>query len=118
MDTLRDEAFWRSQQPHYGTTAAKQLLQQAQSLAAGVVPGIPAPTLQLPALQLPSIQLPSLDAFNPGDQQSVAQLFEVSTGSALMPGVTHAVRPHAMAHWRLAQLTQVASSSWVIHCMN
>lgn len=77
VDTLRDEAFWKSQQPHYGTNAARHLLQEAQSLAAGSLPAIPGPSLQLPALQLPSVQLPSLDAFNPGVQQSVAQLLEV-----------------------------------------
>ncbi|CAL8467304.1 g6841 [Coccomyxa elongata] len=64
-EKVRDERFWASQQPHYGTAAAKRLLQTASEALPGVsLPSMTLPQLpQLPTLpqhvDLPAFQLPA-----------------------------------------------------------
>jgi hypothetical protein len=77
---LQDERFWHAQQPHYGTTAAKQLLQAASQQ----LPALPSHSLQLPSVRLPSPQfsapqLPHIAAAVDGQllQDSIARLTEV-----------------------------------------
>ena len=65
-DKVQDERFWAGQQPHYGTDAAKRLLQSAAehvslpSLELPPLPQLPE-SVQLPAFRLPAApQLPDI----------------------------------------------------------
>ena len=63
---LTDDRTWQSQSPHYGTKAARDLLDAAQrqipvSLPTVNLSSIKADSLKLPAVQLPSISLPSVN---------------------------------------------------------
>lgn len=54
-EKVQDESFWASQQPHYGTAAAKRLLQTA----AEALPGVSLPSVTVPQLpQLPMVYAP------------------------------------------------------------
>lgn len=71
-DKVQDERFWAGQQPHYGTDAAKRLLQSAAERVS--LPSLELPPLpQLPAsVQLPAFRLPA-----------APQLPDISGGAAL-----------------------------------
>ena len=79
LDTLQDEGFWSALQPHYGSSAAKQLLQQAQSLAAERTPLTSFPSVQLPSIGVPTVQLPNLGSIIGAQepQEAITQLSEV-----------------------------------------
>lgn len=59
-DKVQDERFWASQQPHYGTAAAKRLLQTAGEA--------------LPGISLPSVAGPQLPQFPTVYTQSISML--------------------------------------------
>ncbi|CAL5225145.1 g7925 [Coccomyxa viridis] len=66
LKRLTDDRTWQSQSPHYGTKAARDLLDAAQkqipvSLPSVDLSSIKADSLKLPSVQLPSFSLPSVD---------------------------------------------------------
>ena len=79
LDTLQDEAFWTSLQPHYGSNAAKQILQQAQAFAAEQLPMTSLPSVQMPSISVPTVQLPNLGSIISAQepQRVISQLSEV-----------------------------------------
>ena len=62
---LGDDRTWQAQPPHYGSQAARNLLDAAQkhlpvSLPSVSLPSIRPDSLKLPAVDLSAVQLPSL----------------------------------------------------------
>lgn len=64
---LGEDRTWQAQPPHYGSKAARNLLDAAQkhlpvSLPSVNLPSIRSDSLKLPSVDLTSVQLPSLKA--------------------------------------------------------
>ena len=91
LQKLAEDKTWQSRSPHYGTKAARDLLDAAQRQIPVSVPSVKLPSVNLPSIradsvQLPSVQLPSFSApsvqlpkFAAGDfQHAAARISEAS----------------------------------------
>ena len=59
LNKLTEDRTWQSQSPHYGTKAARDLLDAAQKQLPVSLPSITLPSIKADSLKLPSDKLPS-----------------------------------------------------------
>jgi hypothetical protein len=103
---LTDDRTWQSQPPHYGTKAARDLLDAAQrhmpvSLPSVSLPSFTADSLQLPAfsapsVQLPKVELPQLGSAEKGLQDAAVRISQASICKPPLPTLLHC---SAEMHW-------------------
>lgn len=59
LNKLTEDRTWQSQSPHYGTKAARDLLDAAQKQLPVLLPSVNIPSIKADSLKLPSVKLPS-----------------------------------------------------------
>ncbi len=102
LKKLGDDRTWQAQPPHYGSQAARKLLDAAQkhlpvSLPSISLPSIRPDSLKLPAVDLSSVQLPSLS--RPSVQLPRVDLSSFGKAGGLeqaAAGITEVSRPKAV----------------------
>lgn len=102
LNKLTEDRTWQSQSPHYGTKAARELLDAAQKQLPVSLPSVNLPSIKADSLKLPSVKLPSSVQFpsfsgpsfqlpNLGKaedlQDAAARLSEASLPSSCSPNV-------------------------------